>query len=115
MKNLTSKFLLFGLLFLSFTVFYACSGENTNQNAAEGESAELIADAAYVCPMRCEGSDSDKPGKCPVCGMDLVKADAEQENSQGEGEDPEAHEDEEGHDHGEEGHDHGEEGHDHEH
>lgn len=29
--------------------------------------------AAYICPMKCEGSASDKPGKCPVCGMDLVK------------------------------------------
>lgn len=31
------------------------------------------ANAAYICPMKCEGSASDKPGKCPVCGMDLVK------------------------------------------
>lgn len=29
--------------------------------------------AAYVCPMHCEGSGSDKPGECPVCGMDYVK------------------------------------------
>ena len=29
--------------------------------------------AAYICPMQCAGSASDKPGKCPVCGMDLVK------------------------------------------
>ncbi|MBT9392927.1 hypothetical protein KLP40_07120 [Hymenobacter sp. NST-14] len=27
--------------------------------------------AAYVCPMACEGSASDKPGKCPVCEMEL--------------------------------------------
>jgi hypothetical protein len=26
--------------------------------------------AAYICPMYCEGSGSDKLGKCPVCGMD---------------------------------------------
>ena len=26
----------------------------------------------YVCPMHCEGSGSDKPGKCPVCEMDYV-------------------------------------------
>ena len=30
--------------------------------------------AAYECPMKCEGSASDKPGQCPVCGMDLVKS-----------------------------------------
>ncbi|MEZ4896214.1 MAG: heavy metal-binding domain-containing protein [Saprospiraceae bacterium] len=28
--------------------------------------------SAYVCPMHCEGSGSDEPGKCPVCGMDYV-------------------------------------------
>ncbi|MBC7449832.1 MAG: hypothetical protein H7330_17420 [Hymenobacteraceae bacterium] len=28
---------------------------------------------AYECPMKCEGSASDKPGKCPTCGMELVK------------------------------------------
>lgn len=26
----------------------------------------------YICPMRCEGNKTyDKPGKCPVCGMEL--------------------------------------------
>ena len=29
--------------------------------------------AAYACPMNCEGSASDKPGRCPKCGMALVK------------------------------------------
>ncbi|TRZ42017.1 heavy metal translocating P-type ATPase [Robertkochia solimangrovi] len=28
----------------------------------------------YYCPMHCEGEKTyDKPGSCPVCGMDLVK------------------------------------------
>ena len=28
----------------------------------------------YECPMHCEGDKTyDKPGNCPVCGMDLVK------------------------------------------
>jgi len=25
----------------------------------------------YICPM--DGTTSDKPGKCPACGMDLIK------------------------------------------
>ncbi len=29
--------------------------------------------SAYVCPMHCEGSGSDKKGECPKCGMDYVK------------------------------------------
>lgn len=28
---------------------------------------------AYICPMKCEGSLSNEPGICPVCGMDLIK------------------------------------------
>jgi hypothetical protein len=28
--------------------------------------------SAYICPMHCKGSGSDKPGKCPACGMDYV-------------------------------------------
>ena len=27
----------------------------------------------YVCPMNCERSASTQPGKCKVCGMDLIK------------------------------------------
>ena len=30
--------------------------------------------ATYYCPMHCEGEKTyDKPGNCPVCGMDLVE------------------------------------------
>jgi len=32
--------------------------------------------AAYVCPMHCEGSGSDKEGTCPVCKMDYVTKEA---------------------------------------
>ncbi len=27
----------------------------------------------YQCEMKCRGGESDKPGKCRVCGMDLIK------------------------------------------
>ncbi len=37
---------------------------------AHGDGPEYT--AAYVCPMHCEGSGSDEPGECPVCGMDYV-------------------------------------------
>lgn len=27
----------------------------------------------YSCPMKCEGDKTyDKPGKCPICGMNLT-------------------------------------------
>ncbi|QNH62394.1 heavy metal-binding domain-containing protein [Hymenobacter sediminicola] len=38
--------------------------------AADSTSAPVVA-AAYICPMACEGSASDKPGKCQVCEMAL--------------------------------------------
>jgi hypothetical protein len=27
----------------------------------------------YVCPMKCTDQIFEKPGKCPKCGMDLIK------------------------------------------
>ncbi|WP_017258309.1 heavy metal translocating P-type ATPase [Pedobacter arcticus] len=34
---------------------------------------KAIKGAVYYCPMHCEGDKTyDKPGDCPVCGMDLV-------------------------------------------
>ncbi|MBS1755592.1 MAG: cation transporter [Ferruginibacter sp.] len=40
--------------------------------------------AVYACPMKCEKDKTyDKPGKCPVCGMDLKqKKDNHAENHQ---------------------------------
>ncbi|MET4109080.1 heavy metal-binding domain-containing protein [Hymenobacter sp. UYP22] len=39
--------------------------------APADSAATPVVTAAYICPMGCEGSASDKPGKCPVCQMDL--------------------------------------------
>ena len=119
MNNLRSKFLALCLIFSAFALYYACSSDNSGQNEADNK---LTAEMAYACPMRCEGSGSNEPGKCPVCGMDLVKVGAEQEHSHGDGEDHSHgegeghdHEDEEGHDHGDEEHEHADEdGHHHE-
>ncbi len=41
-------------------------------NATTAAPAKAVG-AAYLCPMQCEGSASDKPGSCPKCGMALVK------------------------------------------
>ena len=112
MKFIKSKILLFSLLFCSFALFEGCSGDNSGQDAVADENANLTAEAAYVCPMRCEGSGSNEPGKCSVCGMDLVKAvkhNHEEHESHDNGD--HAHDAGDAHDHGEEGHDHGEDGH----
>lgn len=39
--------------------------------AATTQPSTRPASESYVCPMGC--AKSDKPGKCPKCGMDLVK------------------------------------------
>jgi len=48
----------------------AAQTETTTESAAATDSTQLL---AYVCPMRCEGSGSNQPGKCKVCDMDLIK------------------------------------------
>ena len=41
--------------------------------AAAKPTATPVTEARYECPMGCAGSQSAKPGKCPVCEMELVK------------------------------------------
>ncbi|AHJ95621.1 heavy metal-binding domain-containing protein [Hymenobacter swuensis] len=43
----------------------------TSPAATDSTATTPAVTAAYICPMGCEGSASDKPGKCPVCEMDL--------------------------------------------
>jgi membrane fusion protein, copper/silver efflux system len=38
---------------------------------APAQASAPAAPAKYACPMRCV--ETDKPGKCPVCGMDLAQ------------------------------------------
>ena len=44
--------------------------DHDHAGGMHGEGPEY--NSAYVCPMHCEGSGSDQPGTCPVCGMDYV-------------------------------------------
>lgn len=88
MKNFKIIFLFVALL-ATGAVITSCgsssSDENTEQKGKEYTSA-------YICPMHCEGSGSDEPGKCPVCGMDYKK----NEKHQADGQD---HDNHEGHNH----------------
>ncbi len=59
---LTTAFFAFSLIIIG----PGCSGsktENKEQKAAEH----------YQCPMKCTEEIFTKPGKCPVCEMDLEK------------------------------------------
>ncbi|MCB9360094.1 MAG: hypothetical protein H6587_01045 [Flavobacteriales bacterium] len=52
----------------SSAIFVSCSSEQSS------ESTEQVVEAAYYCPMKCEGDKTYKEeGSCPVCGMDLVE------------------------------------------
>ena len=64
------------LILLSFMLLTAYSCKDSKQTSpAKTEEAKQGKEytSAYTCPMHCEGSGSDKPGKCPVCGMDYKK------------------------------------------
>lgn len=41
------------------------------ETSAENQGKEYT--SAYVCPMHCKDSGSDKEVKCDTCGMTLVK------------------------------------------
>lgn len=59
------------------TYYFCCEGAKAKflKDPAQFTQAKLEAGVKYVCPM-CKGVESDKPGKCPKCGMDLVKKEA---------------------------------------
>ena len=61
------KALIFSSLLAVTALTLASCGGN---QAADTNGKEYT--AAYVCPMHCEGSGSDKEGTCPVCKMDYV-------------------------------------------
>ncbi|MBI1228200.1 MAG: hypothetical protein GC192_23400 [Bacteroidetes bacterium] len=64
------KKLIFSFLTIASLSLAACGGDHQH-NQSENTGKEYT--SAYVCPMHCEGSGSDQPGKCPVCEMDYVK------------------------------------------
>jgi len=102
----------FNLLFaIPFFILFLISCGSEKNKATDKEGMEYA--SAYVCPMHCDGSGSDKPGKCAVCKMDYVankehKSDGHKHDTEADGH----NHDHDGHDHGD--HDHGShEGHDH--
>ena len=100
----------FGMILLAGMLNTSCSGGHENQDQNAEQSYAYTAD--YICPMHCEGSGSDKAGKCPVCKMDYVINESKATEGHDHDHEGHDHDDHEGHDHeNHEGHDH--EGHDH--
>ncbi len=103
MKNLLhcSILTLFITLLLS-----SCGNSEGNVNSSKDattDNTEASTDdrgpeytSAYICPMHCEGSGSDKEGKCPVCKMDYV---ANKDHEMHHGHDHDGHDHDHDHDH----------------
>src|ERR1700704_6646657 len=66
MKKSDGKVLYLGILILSMILIAGC---NTKQ--AKDDHPQSAAKQLYRCPMHHE-IVRDKPGNCPICGMDLV-------------------------------------------
>ena len=63
---------------LAFLSSCGSNSSNTKSDSTAGvsnpASGTNVAAAKYQCPMKCEGNKTyDKPGKCPVCQMEMVK------------------------------------------
>lgn len=91
------KYLLIIVTLALFAISISSCGGKSAHSHADG-TAEMGKEytSAYICPMHCDGSGSDQPGQCPVCGMDYEK----NENAKAK---PDV-DDHDGHDH--DGHEH---------
>lgn len=56
-----------GLILISATI--GCGGSDKKEVNAPTEQVK----EQYQCPMKCTEEIFDKPGKCPVCEMELEK------------------------------------------
>lgn len=94
--------LMAGLLLATTLTITACGNEGGDTATEETEAAAEQGPeytSAYICPMHCEGSGSDEPGKCPVCGMDYVANDGQEEAGGSEHPEHPSEDDHSGHNH----------------
>lgn len=57
-----------------FLVSHSCKNESKRTKVKTEQSKQgKEYTSAYICPMHCAESGSDKAGECPVCGMDYEK------------------------------------------
>lgn len=79
---LNFKIILLSTFIISF--LSACNNDATTTTTTSDSTQTATADAhqhSYRCPMNCEkGKTYDKPGKCPVCGMNLEHYDGAEDN-----------------------------------
>ncbi|MDQ3046045.1 MAG: hypothetical protein M3R27_00755 [Bacteroidota bacterium] len=61
------KTFLYLAIILSASLFVSCS------SAEKTPETPAVSGEQYQCPMKCTEEIFDKPGECPVCGMELEK------------------------------------------
>jgi hypothetical protein len=56
---------------VALTLSFSACNSQSNKSVTTEQTKEQ---KTYQCPMKCEGEKTyDKPGTCPVCGMDLAE------------------------------------------
>lgn len=63
------SFLFLSFLFIFYALFSPTAFSFAKKPAAPSAAASPAAKKYYMCPMRCQLSE--KPGKCPKCGMEM--------------------------------------------
>ena len=61
--------ILFIIIVFSFSIIVSCKGSDKK----ETETKQEMKSEVYQCPMKCNDTTYEKPGNCPVCGMELEK------------------------------------------
>ena len=61
-------------LLLFSVIAYSCNSSSTTEEKNTEDNTTVV---HYQCPMDCEnGKTYDKPGKCAVCEMELIKGES---------------------------------------
>jgi Cu(I)/Ag(I) efflux system membrane fusion protein len=67
---------------LLFLISHLCGCGNNGKRKHTHDSSIVIKEI-YTCPMPQDSVFSDKPGKCPKCGMELVKTEDHSQHTEG--------------------------------
>lgn len=89
----------FGLAISSCGNSKKAESKTSNEQLEKIDKSGKEYTSAYICPMHCKDSGSDKAGECPVCGMDYKEnKDLQKDDHSHEGHDHSGH-DHSGHSH----------------